>query len=221
MRMTWIVTLLALSVLALAGCGGGEEPPPPAATPPGAAPPIDGSTELPPDHPPLDGGAPGELLPPPPGAGTGAAGLTWTVPSGWTEEQPSSSVRRAQYNVRGPGGDGEMVVFYFSPGQGGDPMSNATRWAEQFSQPDGSSSLDKLQTSEQNVSGLSVLRVEVSGNYQNPMTADPAVENARLLAAIASGPDANWFFKLTGPDATVEDQRDEFESVVGSLTTGG
>ncbi len=216
MRMTWILTLFVASALALVGCGGGEEPPPPA-----AAPPIDGTSELPADHPPIGGGAPGELLPPPPGTGTGAAGLTWTVPSGWTEEQPSSSVRRAQYSVPGPGGDAEMVVFYFGPGQGGDPMSNAARWAEQFTQSDGSSSIDRLQTSEQNVAGLSVLRVEVTGRYQNPMTADPAIENARLLAAIVSGPDANWFFKLTGPDTTIEDQRDEFESLVGSLTTGG
>lgn len=219
MRMTWIVTLCALSALALVGCGGAEEPPPPAAAPPGVG--VAAGAELPPDHPPIDGGAPGELMPPPPGTGTGAAGLSWTVPSNWTEEQPSSSVRRAQYHVPGPGGDAEMVVFYFGPGQGGDPMSNASRWAEQFTQADGSSSLDKLATSEQTVTGLPVLRVEVTGQYQNPMTSDPRIDDARLLAAVVSGPDANWFFKLIGPDATVEDQRDEFESLVSSLTTGG
>jgi hypothetical protein len=214
MRMTSISILLVLSALAFVGCGG-EEPPPPA-----AAPPIDGTATLPADHPPIDSGSPGSLLPPPPGTGTGTAALTWTVPSNWSEEQASSSVRRAQYYVPGPGGDAEMVVFYFGPGQGGDPMSNAARWANQFTQPDGSSSMDKMKTREQTVAGMSVLRVEIDGHYQNAMTGGPMIENARLLGAIVSGPDSNWFFKLAGPDATVEDQRDEFESLVASLTPG-
>jgi hypothetical protein len=38
-----------------------------------------------------------------------------------------------------------------------------------------------------------------------------------LLGAIVEGPDANWFFKLTGPAATVDAQRQAFEAMVGSL----
>ena len=47
-------------------------------------------------------------------------------------------MRHAQYRVPGGNGDGECIVFYFGPGEGGDPMSNARRWAGQFDQPDGS-----------------------------------------------------------------------------------
>jgi len=41
-----------------------------------------------------------------------------------------------------------------------------------------------------------------------------------LLGAIAEGPDANWFFKLTGPEATVEAQRAGFEALLKSLRKG-
>ena len=41
-----------------------------------------------------------------------------------------------------------------------------------------------------------------------------------LLGAIAEGPDANWFFKLTGPEATLEAQREAFEGMILSLRRG-
>jgi len=224
-KRTTIAILTGLLACAfLAGCGGGQEPPPPVADPSAGgarAVPIPEGATMPEGHPPIDAGAGTSLVPPPEGAGTGAAALTWSTPAGWVEEPPSSNVRRAQYRVPGPGGDAEMVVFYFGPGQGGDPMSNAARWAGQFSQPDGSDSLGKLKTSEQTVGTLAVVRVELEGRYENPMTGDPPIADAILLGAVVTGPDANWYFKLTGPRATVEDQRDEFDALVGSLSSGG
>ena len=41
-----------------------------------------------------------------------------------------------------------------------------------------------------------------------------------LLGAIAEGPDANWFFKLTGPQKTVEENRATFAALIDSLKTG-
>jgi hypothetical protein len=172
------------------------------------------------------GSAPPIVLPPiEKEAGTGDAALAWTAPSGWIEERPSSPMRRAQYRVPGPGGDGECAVFYFGPGQGGDPMSNADRWADQFTLPDGSSARTAMKTSELSVNGLAVVLVEVTGTYKGgmTMTAAPATPKLgyRLLGAVAPGPDANWFFKLTGPDTTVRTQRDAFVGMVKSLKAGG
>lgn len=160
----------------------------------------------------------------PEGAGVGEAALAWTVPASWIEERPASPMRRAQYRVPGKAGDGECAVFYFGPGQGGDPMSNALRWADQFSLPDGSPARGTMKTSEIEAGGLKVLVVEVAGTYKGgmTMTAAPATPKPgyRLLGAVAPGPDANWFFKLTGPDATVNEQRGAFTSMVSSLTHG-
>jgi hypothetical protein len=196
-----------------------------------SAPPLvsghaDGTGTLPPGHPGVDpAGTPPPGLPPvPEGAGVGDAALAWEVPAGWIVEKPASSMRRAQYKVPGKAGDGECVVFYFGPGQGGDPMSNAVRWAEQFALADRSSAQSTMKTSEIEVGGLKVFMVEVAGTYNGgmTMTAAPAAPKPgyRLLGAVAPGPDANWYFKFTGPDATVNEQRAEFTSMVKSLKHG-
>lgn len=184
------------------------------------------SASLPPGHPPIDaGGAPQSALPAvPEGAGTGDSALRWTVPPGWVAEKPASSMRQAQYRVPGEAGDGECAVFYFGPGQGGDTMANAERWADQFTLADGSSARGAMKTSEIESGGLKIFLVEVAGTYRGgmTMTAAPAASKPgyRLLGAVVPGPDANWYFKFTGPDATVSGARDAFLSMVKSTKHG-
>ena len=129
------------------------------------------------------------------------------------------------YKVPGPGGDGECVIFYFGPGQGGDAMSNALRWANQFSQPDGRTPQEAMKTETLDVGGIAVLLTEVTGTYSGGMTmmtgTSANLANHMLLGAIAQGGDANWFFKLTGPEATLGPQRDAFRSMLESLRRGG
>ncbi len=230
-------TALAMAAMALllqvAGCRGGQQgtppPSPDAATAEQGRPgarllPVPGASStgdaLPPGHPPISGRA-GSVVPPSPGSGGGATGLAWRAPAGWIEEAPSSSMRKAQYRVPGPAGDGECVVFYFGPGQGGDAMANAKRWAGQFRQPDGRSSEEVMRTSRLEAGDVHVLLVEVSGIYEGGMTMtdEPAEPKPgfMLLGAIAEGPDANWFFKLTGPEATVKAERPAFERMLRSL----
>jgi len=179
---------------------------------------------LPPGHPPAGGApAPPSVPAPPPGSGTARQALTWALPSGWTEETPSSSMRRAQYRIPGPGGPAECVVFYFGPGQGGDAKSNAARWASQFHRADGSPVGDALKTREIKVGDIAVVLVEVMGTYAGGMGSGPAGPerpNYMLLGAIAQGPDANWFFRATGPRATLEAQRAAFDGLIRSLRRG-
>ena len=194
-----------------------------------AAPPLvsghgDSAAALPPGHPPIDAAAAPGLPPVPAGAGTGATALTWKVPSGWVEQKPASPMRRAQYKVPGKTGDGECVVFYFGPGQGGDPISNAQRWADQFTLADGSPAKSAMKTETITVGGHDVFVVEVAGTYKGgmTMTMEPATPKTgyRLLGAVVPGPDANWYFKITGPDATVTEQRDAFLGMVHSMKHG-
>lgn len=215
-----------LTILAAASCG--SEPPAPA-TPAPAAPASAGPASshavtgapvqaLPPGHPAL----PADVIPAvPQGAGTGAGSMTWTVPAGWKAETPSSAMRRAQYRVAGSGGDAECVVFYFGPGQGGDAESNARRWASQFRQPDGRDGSAVMKTSVLDVGGVKVTMVDVGGNYTGGMGGVAGDRPGyRLLGAIAAGPDANWFLKLTGPEKTVAGQQAAFEGLVRSLKKG-
>ena len=218
-RSLFRATVLCLSVAGLAACDGSTTEAPV----PQAQPPADGTASLPPGHPPAGAGDMGSLPPVPAGAGKGSAALTWQVPADWEEVQPSSAMRRAQYRVPGAAGDGECVVFYFGPGQGGDAMSNANRWADMFTQPDGSSSRDVLKTEPITVGDMAVLLTEVTGTYGggSPMGGGgQAAPEQMLLGAVAEGVDSNWFFKLTGPQETVEAQRAAFRGLVDSLKHG-
>ncbi len=196
------------------------------------------SVALPPGHPPaggmaggMPGGMPGSMggsgiaLPPvDPQGGLGAAGLVWDAPKSWVAQPPANPMRRAQYKVPGAAGDGELVVFYFGPNQGGPPLDNAQRWAMQFAQPDGADPLSALKTRNGDIHGIPALFVETTGTY-NPgtMSGAPAAtkENWALLGVVAEGGDANWFFKFTGPKATIEAERAAFEAMIGSVRRGG
>ncbi len=199
------------------------------------------SVALPPGHPPAGGmaggmpggmpggmgggmGASGIALPPvDPQGGLGAAGLVWDAPASWVAQPPANPMRRAQYRVPGAAGDAELVVFYFGPNQGGPPLDNAQRWAMQFAQPNGADPLSALKTRTGDIRGIPALFVETTGTY-NPgtMSAAPAAakENWALLGVVAEGGDANWFFKFTGPKATIDAERAAFEAMVGSLRRG-
>lgn len=209
MRIVTIFGLLALAAM-VAGCGSGSEDPAPA---------VDASSQGRTLAVPNSSGDTG-IVPPVAGSGTGSTGLQWDTPSTWIAETPANAMRKAQYKAPGDAGDGECVVFYFGPGQGGTPMANAVRWAEMFSQPDGSDTMAKLKTREENIGGIPVLLVETTGTYSNPMGGGPTIPDAMLLGAIVEGPDANWFFKLTGPKSTIEDHREAFTSMIGSVRAG-
>jgi hypothetical protein len=235
------VAFLLLASLCFFACSGEKEPEtapqaesresaPPAEQPSDPAllpiPGIEVSTgELPPDHPPVGRAADNTAIAAPPaGSGEGDTGVRWKAPAGWVAETPSSPMRKAQYRVPGPAGDAECVVFYFGPGQGGGAMANAQRWAGQFKHPDGRPATDALKTTTLAVGNMQVLLVEVVGTYSGGMTMSmaPAEEKPgyMLLGAIAEGPDANWFFKLTGPEATVRAQHEGFAEMVKSLKKG-
>jgi hypothetical protein len=219
--------LTCLMILALVACGAQTEAPAETVE----APPLADeqlAQDLPAGHPTIGDVPPPSdmgIIQPSPDTGTGSTGLTWQVPDSWIQEQPRSAMRKAQYRVPGEAGDAECVVFYFGPGQGGDAMANAMRWADQFSQPDGSSSRDALITEEIAVGSIPVLLSEVTGTYSGGMAMmggpSESLENYMLLGAVAEGPDANWFFKLTGPQATVAAQKEAFRGMVDSLVGGG
>lgn len=180
----------------------------------------DAQTQVPPGHPPTPpSGIPG----PPPGAGTGGAGLVWSAPSHWVTETPTSTMRRAQYRIPGKGGTAECVVFYFGPGQGGDAQANAQRWASQFQRPDGSPATGALKMRDLKVGNMPAMLVEVAGTYVGGMgggTASAPKPDSMLLGAIVDGPDARWFFRAVGPRATLEAERGAFEKMIRSIKRG-
>lgn len=208
--------------------GSGALPP---GHPPVAAAPAVGAG-LPEGHPPIEPGGPSDQVPGAgfampavePGTGSGAMALVWTPPASWVVEPPANPMRRGQYRVPGPGGDAECAVFYFGPGQGGDPQSNVERWASQFVTEDGRPGSAVMQTRELATGDAKILVVETKGTFMAGsmmgMPSQPRPGQA-LLGAVVEGPDAYWFFKLTGPAATVEAQREPFDAMLRSVRRGG
>jgi hypothetical protein len=149
---------------------------------------------------------------PPPAAAAetrgSVAGISWGVPSGWTEGAVGP-MRVATYNVPAAAGDsegGEVGVFFFGPGQGGDVTANLNRWYGQIEQPDGRPSAQAAKVDRRTVNGIEVTTVVVDGTFlwsPRPMSPDKVKKPGyRLMGAIAQAPEGNVFFKLTAPTKT-------------------
>ncbi len=148
--------------------------------------------------------------------------LRWTDPVGWRRVQPSSSMRRAQYVIPGANGgaDGELAVFWFGAGQGGSIAENVRRWHDQFV-PEPNTPPGPPATTERTVHGLRVHLTERVGRFGGTsMPGGPAPtfhDDWALLGAIVETDLGPWFFKMTGPRATVTAARARFEDLVASF----
>jgi hypothetical protein len=179
-----------------------------------------GSTSMPAGHPPVGAATPANAGVP---AANSVAGLEWQTPAGWSRGE-DRSMRVATYLLAAVPGDpegGECAVYYFGRGQGGDVDANVERWIGQFEQPDGRKSADVAVIDETTVNGLRVTTLEMSGTYTGAMgpMSGAKVEKPgfQMLGAIVEGPEGAVFFKLTGPESTIQATRPSFEELVQSV----
>lgn len=133
-------------------------------------------------------------------------------------------MRAASYVIpraAGDSEDGECIVYYFGPGQGGGVEANVKRWIGQFRTPDGKPADDLAERTEWTANGVKLTQVDVSGTYLfKPAPMMPkAVEKPgfRMLAVIAEAPQAPVFFKLTGPKKTVDGAQKAFRVMLDSV----
>jgi len=146
--------------------------------------------------------------------------LTATVDEGWIQEVPSSSMRLTQFRLpaseRGID-DAELAVF---SSIGGSVQDNLSRWFDQFSQPDGSDSQEKARVQEFSVNEMSTTIVDLTGTFTGggmPMSQPVEKKDYRLLAAIVVGASDVYYFKLVGPEKTVERWATSFGEFIGDL----
>ncbi len=126
-------------------------------------------------------------------------------------------MRMAQAMIPGPGGPGELVVFYFGPGQGGSAEANIGRWIGQMEMAPGA--IPQPQTFETDT-GYKITWIDVAGTLKpSMMGSGPTTEqpNSRLLGGIVEGSGGPWFFKATGPDSTLAAERDAFVNLLKSV----
>jgi hypothetical protein len=146
----------------------------------------------------------GPVAPPP-----STALPSWEVPSGW-KTAPATTMRLASFTIPGANGqDGDLSVVALGPAAGG-ALANVNRWRDQF----GLAAVDDAglaqSTSTVDVGGGDrALMVELKG--------EGASAGKGMLAAIVTRPDRTWFYKLTGDDALVAAERDNFLQFVRSV----
>jgi hypothetical protein len=146
--------------------------------------------------------------------------VEFTAPTEWIAEPPSNSFRKAQFRLPGSHGfDAELAVFFF-PGAGGSVEANLNRWYNQFTQPDGAQTRDKVEKTSVTANDLDVTVVYVTGTYKRPLqpmdmggpTED--MPDYAMKAAIVETTNGPWFFKAVGPQATVDRWKESFDAFV-------
>ena len=118
--------------------------------------------------------------------------LVWTAPQGWAPNQ-GSAMRKATYAVPGAGA-AELVVTAF-PGDVGGEVANVNRWRGQVglqavSAVEASGALTRIEAN-----GLSIAVLDVS--------ATASAGDHRIIGAMVPFSGSTWFFKMSGPGATL------------------
>jgi hypothetical protein len=147
-----------------------------------------------------------------------SAGIAYQLPEGWNRVQPASSMRIDQAVIPGAAGSAELVVFFFGAGSGGGTQDNLDRWAQQVE----SQTPPTQETFQSN--GLNVIWIDTTGVLMpSTMGSGPATPqpNSRMYAAVIEGEGGPWFFKMTGPEETMAQQREKFLQLLRSVTRTG
>lgn len=147
-----------------------------------------------------------------------SAGIAYQLPDGWNRVHPSSSMRIDQAVIPGPAGSAELVVFFFGAGSGGGTQDNLDRWAQQVE----SQTPPTQETFQSN--GLNIVWIDTTGTLMpstmgsGPQTPQP---NSRMYAAVVEGEGGPWFFKMTGPEETMAQQRENFLQLIRTVNRTG
>lgn len=152
--------------------------------------------------------------------------VDWKVPEAWSESEPSSSMRVAEYRLPGNSGGNSatLAVFYFGADAGGSVQANIDRWIGQFEVSGEKSAGEQADVRRKKVGGMTVHTVTLSGTYNPGMGmggGGGAKEGQRLRGTIVESPEGPVFFKAVGPEATIEAHDEAFRSLVQSFSPKG
>ena len=151
----------------------------------------------------------------------GEGKLSLTAPANWTKKEPASRIVEVEFAVPPTKGD-ESPGRLTAMGAGGSVESNDDRWVKQFVGPGGAAV--KPQRDKSTISGCDVEIIDLSGTYKDtpggPFAGGKEVlrDNYRMLGAIIQTKDrGNYFLKLYGPKATIDENEKGFQDMVKSL----
>jgi hypothetical protein len=127
-------------------------------------------------------------------------GLVWQAPGAWASK-PAGAMRKATYGVPGAGAESDLSITAF-PGDVGGELMNVNRWRGQVG-------LSPLRAEDLDAS---VSRVESNGLRMTLVELAPQGDpnGKAMIGAIVPVGGSTWFFKLTGPGASVRASKPAF-----------
>jgi hypothetical protein len=160
---------------------------------------------------------PGAMPPGHPEVGEAGAGgppaIKYTLPPSW-QEAPAGQMRVASFRVPGKDGKQAEVGVVPLPGLMGRDLENVNRWRGTVGlSPVREEELPKL-----------AQPVEVAGQqgqlYEQAGENPGSGEKTRILAAVSRQNNVAWFFKMSGDDELVAQQKPAFLEFLKSVTFG-
>jgi hypothetical protein len=149
-------------------------------------------------------------------------GMSYTAPTGWIREDPTSDHRMIQYRLPGENkeaGDARIVVYYFGKAGTGEVDANIDRWASQFRQPDGRPSIEVAVVEHHEASGLVVHTIQVDGTYTAMSATGERLDqpDRSLHAAVVYTEAGPYYFKVVGPTETVRHWDPSYDALLASF----
>jgi hypothetical protein len=135
---------------------------------------------------------------------TSGAPIKWTTPEGWTEVPPSS-MRYASFSAPGEEGSKIDISVVTFPGDGGSDADNINRWRGQIG----------LAPIDANAITSEVAPLKTADSTFS--TTDIVGDKTRTIAAWTRRDGRVWFFKATGPSASVEKEKPNFVKFIESV----
>jgi hypothetical protein len=164
--------------------------------------------QLPPSHPPIDGG--NMMAQAATAAPSGQPKPNWQVPSGW-KEIPGGQFLVAKFVLTGAANAQANVNVSMSPGEGGGMLANFNRWRSQLGlAPVAEADLAKKMQS-LDVSGGKASVADITGQDAR------SGQKLRLLAVVIPRSGETWFYKLMGNAEVVQQEKDAFMKFVQSV----
>lgn len=134
----------------------------------------------------------------------------WTLPAGWVDKG-ASGMRVGSFTIAGPNGQSADVSVIPLSGWAGRELENVNRWRAQVGMsPVTAEELPKLAQAVAIGGGAGQL-FEMAGE---PVESDKPL---RIYAAVLPAPGLTWFFKMTGDDALVKEQKAAFTAFLKSV----
>ncbi len=143
---------------------------------------------------------------------TSQPAVFWTVPEGWVQAEDRSGFLTAVFTAETDAGPVRITVSQLG-GDGGGILANINRWRGQVGLP-AITEIQQQPMTPIDIAGQPAGLLDLAANDPTAQASIP-----RMLIAFLPRPSENrtWYFKMTGKQAGIDAQRDNFMSFLQSF----